>query len=190
MPLAWAARNSFQVGPPRGAGPRPWRRSTRRIELAETRTPSPRSSPWMRTHPQRRFSRPSLTMSSTISSPSGARPGPRWARHRFHLLLESSRCQRNRVSGCPKLSVGGIRASQERGTRRDSRDGGPWQMMVDGAEERQLKGPIDVLAPYTSSSRGAGEHPSRRSRGSGSIFSESRSSGSMPSTQRSRSGRR
>jgi hypothetical protein len=23
-------------------------------------------------------------------------------------------------------------------------------MMVDGAEERQLKGPIDVLAPYTS----------------------------------------
>jgi hypothetical protein len=40
-------------------------------------------------------------------------------------------------------------------------------MMVDGAEERQLKGPIDVLAPYTSCSRGAGEHPSRRSRGSG-----------------------
>jgi hypothetical protein len=25
-------------------------------------------------------------------------------------------------------------------------------MMVDGAEERQLKGPIDVLAPYTSCS--------------------------------------
>jgi hypothetical protein len=40
---------------------------------------------------------------------------------------------------CPKLSVGGIPASQERGTRRDNRDGGPWQMMVDGAEERQLK---------------------------------------------------
>ncbi len=42
---------------------------------------------------------PSLTMSSTISSPSGGRPGPRWARQRFHLLLESSRCQRSRVSG-------------------------------------------------------------------------------------------
>jgi len=26
MPLAWEARNSFQVGPPRGAGPRPGRR--------------------------------------------------------------------------------------------------------------------------------------------------------------------
>jgi hypothetical protein len=26
-------------------------------------------------------------------------------------------------------------------------------MMVDGAEERQLKGPIDVLAPYTSPRR-------------------------------------
>jgi hypothetical protein len=25
----------------------------------------------------------------------------------------------------------------------------PWQMIVDGAEERQLKGPIDVLAPYS-----------------------------------------
>jgi hypothetical protein len=28
-------------------------------------------------------------------------------------------------------------------------------MMVDGAEERQLKGPIDVLAPYTQSSHGS-----------------------------------
>jgi len=26
-------------------------------------------------------------------------------------------------------------------------------MMVDGAEERQLKGPIDVLAPYTCDTR-------------------------------------
>jgi len=41
MPLAWAVRNCFQVGPPRGAGPRPWLLRTRRIELAETRTPSP-----------------------------------------------------------------------------------------------------------------------------------------------------
>jgi hypothetical protein len=39
----------------RGAGPRPCRRRMRRIELAETRMPRPRSSPWMRTQPQRRL---------------------------------------------------------------------------------------------------------------------------------------
>jgi hypothetical protein len=92
-------RNCFQVGPPRGAGPRPWLRRTRRIELAETRIPSPRRSPGMRTHPQRRFSRPSLTTSSTTSSLSGGRPGLRRARQRVHLRRESSRCQRSRVSG-------------------------------------------------------------------------------------------
>ena len=42
---------------------------------------------------------PRRTMSSTISSPSGGRPGPRWVRQRFHLRLENSRCQRSRVSG-------------------------------------------------------------------------------------------
>ncbi len=37
-------------------------------------------------------------------------------------------------------------------------------MMVDGAEERQLKGPIDVLAPYSPSpmSRGRGLDDSTR----------------------------
>jgi hypothetical protein len=29
-------------------------------------------------------------------------------------------------------------------------------MMVDGAEEGQLRGPIDVLVPYTSATRGVG----------------------------------
>jgi len=37
MLVAWARRNSDQVGPRRGAGPSPWRRSTRRIELADRR---------------------------------------------------------------------------------------------------------------------------------------------------------
>src|SRR5664280_339413 len=32
-----------------GAGPRPWRRSSRLIELAPTRMPSLRSSPWILT---------------------------------------------------------------------------------------------------------------------------------------------
>lgn len=52
----WEVKNSLHVGPPRGTGPRPFRRRTRRIELAETLMPSFRSSPWMRMHPQRRFS--------------------------------------------------------------------------------------------------------------------------------------
>ncbi len=49
----------------------------RRIELAEMRMPRPRSSPWTRTQPQRRFSRAIRTMSSTSSSLMGGRPGPR-----------------------------------------------------------------------------------------------------------------
>ena len=43
----------------------------RRIELAETRMRRARSLPWMRIQPQRRFSRPSLTITSTSSSTSG-----------------------------------------------------------------------------------------------------------------------
>jgi hypothetical protein len=92
-------RKSAHVGPLRGAGPRPWRRRIRRIELAETRIPSFRSSPWMRTHPQRRFSRPRRTMRPTSSSLIGDRPGPRCFRHRRHLCLAASRCHRNSVSG-------------------------------------------------------------------------------------------
>src|SRR5919106_2768991 len=57
MPLAWAERNWRQVGPSRrGAGPRPARRRIVRIVVAETMTPKPRSSPLIRTHPQRGFS--------------------------------------------------------------------------------------------------------------------------------------
>ncbi len=46
---AWARRNSDQLGPiRRGAGPRPALRNTLAIVVAETLTPSPFSSPWMR----------------------------------------------------------------------------------------------------------------------------------------------
>jgi hypothetical protein len=38
-------------------------------------------------------------------------------------------------------------------------------MMVEGAEERQLKGPIDVLAPYTSKGHKAATIWSSRVRG-------------------------
>jgi hypothetical protein len=58
-----------------------------------------RSSPWMRTHPHRRFSRPRRRMSSTSSSLIGGRPGLRRARHRRHRLLARSRCHLSRVSG-------------------------------------------------------------------------------------------
>ncbi len=71
-----ALRSSVQVGPRRGAGPRPWRRSRRRTDVAPTRMPSLRSSPWMRTQPQLRFSRPRRTISSTSSALIGGRPGP------------------------------------------------------------------------------------------------------------------
>jgi putative transposase len=74
MPLAWALRNSAQVGPRRGAGPRPWRRSTRRTDVAPARMPSLASSPWTRTQPQLRFSRPRRMIGSALIA---GRPGPR-----------------------------------------------------------------------------------------------------------------
>jgi len=78
MPLAWAVRNRLQVGPPRGAGPIPRLRRIRRIELVETRTPSPRSSSRMRTQTQRRFSRPRRrVVSGSVGEPSEALGVPR-----------------------------------------------------------------------------------------------------------------
>ena len=75
------------------------RRRIRRIELAETRIPSFRSSPGTRTHPQRRSSGPRRTMSPTNSSLIGGRPYPRRFLHRRHLCLAASRCHRSSVSG-------------------------------------------------------------------------------------------
>src|SRR5664279_5548443 len=54
MPSAWARRDSLQVGPVRrGAGPSRAVRSRVRIVVALTRRPSLRSSPSIRTQPQR-----------------------------------------------------------------------------------------------------------------------------------------
>jgi hypothetical protein len=44
----WRRNDRQLVEMRRGAGSRPWARSTRRIELADTRTPRRRISPWMR----------------------------------------------------------------------------------------------------------------------------------------------
>jgi hypothetical protein len=108
----------------RGAGPRPCRRRMRRIELAETRMPRPRSSPWTRTQPQRRFSRAIRTMSSTSSSDMGGRPGPRVDRQRRHLRLESSRCQQRSVSGVTRKERQRHRASNRQRAARIARSTG------------------------------------------------------------------
>jgi hypothetical protein len=56
IPSACARRNCVQLGPVRrGAGPRPWRRSSVLMVVAPTRMPSLRSSPQIRTQPQRAF---------------------------------------------------------------------------------------------------------------------------------------
>jgi hypothetical protein len=65
IPSACARKNSAHDGPfRRGAGPSPQPRSSDRIVVAPTRMPSLRSSAWIRTHPQRGFSRPSRKMTS------------------------------------------------------------------------------------------------------------------------------
>jgi hypothetical protein len=77
MPCAWARRNSLQVGPVRrGAGPSRAVRSRERIVVAPTRIPSLRSSPSIRTRPQRGLSRASLRMSARTSGSIGGRPRP------------------------------------------------------------------------------------------------------------------
>src|ERR1019366_2347770 len=54
MPLAWALRNSVQLGPSRrGAGRRPCRERTLRTLVVETVMPSFLSSPTIRRYPQR-----------------------------------------------------------------------------------------------------------------------------------------
>src|SRR5207245_2319519 len=71
-PLACARRNSVHVGPERcGAGPiRLWRRIVR-IAVAETRTPSLESSPLIRMHPHREFSRAMRRINSRTPSEIG-----------------------------------------------------------------------------------------------------------------------
>jgi len=76
MPSAWARRNSVQLGPVRrGAGPSRAVRSKVRIVVAPTRRPSLRSSPSIRTQPQRGFSRARRRMSVRIAASIRGRPG-------------------------------------------------------------------------------------------------------------------
>jgi|tagenome__1003787_1003787.scaffolds.fasta_scaffold20972094_1 hypothetical protein len=63
---------------------------------AATLCPSRRSSPWMRTTPQRRFSRASRGINATSSSGTGGRPGALGWRH---LAGAIRHCQRGRH--CP-----------------------------------------------------------------------------------------
>jgi hypothetical protein len=97
-PLAWDRRNSDHDGPVRrGAGPRPARRRMSLTVVSPIQMPRPRSSPWMRTAPQRGFSRPTRMTRAWISASIGGRPTTLCPK--VHFLLTSSRCQRDRVSG-------------------------------------------------------------------------------------------
>src|ERR1039458_10707559 len=80
----------------------------------------------MRTQPQRRFSRPRRTMSSTISSPSGGRPGPRRARHRFHPATRE------------------LPVPAKRGLGRDEKatPAPPWKKLAERSEDRAVRGPV------------------------------------------------
>src|SRR5450830_1388660 len=105
MPSACARRNSVQDGPVRlGAGPSRAVRSRVRIVVAATRMPSLRSSPSIRTHPHRGFSRARRRMSSRIAASIGGRPG-RPVLRSVHFLLPSSRCQRGRVAGVTRKAT-------------------------------------------------------------------------------------
>jgi hypothetical protein len=98
IPSAWVRRNSLQEGPDRrGAGPRSERRRILLIVVAPIRIPNLRSSPWIRTQPQRGFYRPKRSTSARTYGSSGGRRGKR--RRYVHFLRISSRCQRSSVCG-------------------------------------------------------------------------------------------
>ena len=67
------------------------------IVVAPTRIPSLRNSPWIRTQPQRGFSRANRSTSSRSSGSSGGRPAGR--RRYVHFRRTNSRCQRKSVCG-------------------------------------------------------------------------------------------
>jgi hypothetical protein len=85
---------------------------------ATIRWPRRRSSPWMRTTPQVRFSLARRRMNVTSSSPLGGRPGGLGCRHRAAISL---RCQRNNVPGVTirwtRSALGSIRATPARTAR-------------------------------------------------------------------------
>ena len=79
---------------------------------AATRHPSRRSSPWMRTTPQRRFLRANRKISAASSSGMGGRPGGLGWRH---FAAAMRRCQPSSVPGVTirqaRNPFGGTRAS-------------------------------------------------------------------------------
>jgi hypothetical protein len=89
----------------------------------DTQQSRPRSSPWIRTQPQRGFSRAKRRISSLTSAASGGRPVP-LARN-VHLRLTSWRCQRSRVEGPTRnelrRSRGSTRATAASRTRSSRR---------------------------------------------------------------------
>src|SRR3990172_1657012 len=111
MPFAWVLRNSVQLGPLRlGAGPRPRRRRMERIVVAPTLIPSLASSPEIRTHPQRGFSRAMRRISAVTSGSIGGRPGF-FVLPYVHFFLTSSRCQRRSVLGLTRNELHRSRGS-------------------------------------------------------------------------------
>ena len=115
---AWARRKVRQVSSRRVDGGTLLARRILRMVEAATRWPRRRSSPWMRTTPQVRFSLARRTIRATSSSPIGGRPGGFGCRHRAAISL---RCQRNNVPGVTirwaRSAFGSIRASAARTAR-------------------------------------------------------------------------
>ena len=93
MPLASVARNCRQDG---DCGEQDRDRVGKGApdRARQTRMPRPRSSPWMRTKPQRRFSRAIRTMSSTSSST--------WAADQGHAWIASAAICASRALGANK----------------------------------------------------------------------------------------
>lgn len=97
-----------ELGPrwagPSWAGPARAVRSRVRIVVAATRIPSFRSSPSIRTQPQRGFSRARRRMSARSSASIGGRPG-RPVFWYVHFLRTSSRCHRRSVAGVTRKAT-------------------------------------------------------------------------------------
>jgi hypothetical protein len=116
--------NSRQDGPPRRpAGPSPASVRSLRTLVAETTTPSPMSSPAIRRHPHRGFSRARRRTSSRTSRLIPGRPGrrPGYVQRR----ATSRRCHPSSVSGVTK--------NQRHRSRGSSR--------LAGGEEHPVRGP-------------------------------------------------
>jgi len=96
-PRGLGAQELAQVGPLRGAGPRPARRRMAAIEVAERRMPRLSNSPWIRRYPHRGFSLAKRRTRFLVWRSMAGLPGRRWGL--LHFLLTRWRCHRRSVSG-------------------------------------------------------------------------------------------